>query len=113
MAKYAISDSTLTDIADAIRTKKGISGAIPVVEMKDEILSLLGDAYSTLPPPVGSVVATGADRMVEVSFETVPTEYEQYLGDVAYIVVLKAGSVPESPTDGTVIKMDKTGAVIG
>lgn len=113
MAKYSISDSTLTDIADAIRTKKGVSGAIAVTDMKDEILALSGDAYSTLPPPVGSVVATGGDRTVEVSFETVDAAYEQYLGSPAYIIVLKAGSVPESPTDGTVIKMDKTGTVIG
>lgn len=72
-----------------------------------------GDKYSTLPPPVGSVVATGTDQSIEVSFEPVPSDYEQYLGDTAYIVVLKEGSVPESPTDGTVIKLDKTGAVIG
>ena len=72
-----------------------------------------GDKLSTLPPPVGSVVATGADKSIEVSFEAVPEEYEQYLGDVAYIVVLKQGGIPESPKDGTVVKLDKTGAVIG
>lgn len=72
-----------------------------------------GDKFSTLPPPVGAVVATGADQSIEVSFEAVPTEYEQYLGDAAYIVVLKEGSVPESPSDGTVIKLDKNGQVIG
>lgn len=71
------------------------------------------DKYSTLPPPVGSVAATGADQSITVSFEAVPSEYEQYLGDVAYIVVLKQGSVPENPGDGTVIKLDKNGAVIG
>ena len=72
-----------------------------------------GDKHSTLPPPVGSVVAEGADRYIKVSFEAVGTEYEQYLGDTAYMVVLKQGSVPESPTDGTVIRLDKNGAVIG
>ena len=72
-----------------------------------------GDKYSTLPPPVGAVMATGADQAIEVSFEAVPEEYEQYLGEVAYIVVLKEGSVPESPKDGRVIKLDKNGAVIG
>lgn len=71
------------------------------------------DKYSTLPPPVGSVVATGKDKSIEVSFEPVASEYEQYLGDTAYIIVLKEGSTPESPKDGTVIKVDKTGAVIG
>ena len=71
------------------------------------------DKYSTLPPPVGAVMATGADQAIEVSFEAVPEEYEQYLGEVAYIVVLKEGSVPESPKDGRIIKLDKNGAVIG
>lgn len=72
-----------------------------------------GDKFSTLPPPVGAVMATGEDQAIEVSFETVPEEYEQYLGEVAYIVVLKEGSVPENPKDGRVIKLDKTGAMIG
>lgn len=72
-----------------------------------------GDKLSTLPPPVTSVVATGADQTIEISFESVPEEYEQYLGDVAYIVVLKQGGIPESPKDGAVIKLDKNGAVIG
>lgn len=72
-----------------------------------------GDKYSTLPPPVGAVMATGSDQAIEVSFEPVPEEYEQYLGEVAYIVVLKEGSAPESPKDGMAIKLDKNGAVIG
>lgn len=72
-----------------------------------------GDKFSTLPPPVGFVAATGADQSIEVSFEAVPEEYEQYLGEVAYIIVLKEGSVPENPKDGRVIKLDKNGAVIG
>lgn len=72
-----------------------------------------GDKLSTLPPPVTSVVATGADQCIEVSFEGVSAGYADYLGNVAYIVVLKQGSAPESPSDGMVIKLDKSGAVIG
>ena len=71
------------------------------------------DFNSTLPPPVGSVTATGSDQSITVSFEAVPTEYEQYLGDTAYIIVLKQGGVPESPDDGIVIKLNKAGVVIG
>lgn len=71
------------------------------------------DKYSTLPPPVGSVVATGKDKSIEVSFEPVASEYEQYLGDTAYIIVLKEGGIPEKPNDGMVIKMNSSGEVIG
>lgn len=42
MPKWLINQSTLTDIADAIRTKKGTSGAITVSEMADEIASISG-----------------------------------------------------------------------
>ena len=68
--------------------------------------------YSTLPPPVSEVTATGGDQTVEVSFEAVGSEYEQYLGDVAYIVVLKEGNIPTNPEDGIVIKLDKNGEVL-
>lgn len=69
--------------------------------------------YSTLPPPVVGLTAVGTDQTVTVTFEPVSAEYQQYLGDPAYIVVLKEGSVPESPTDGMVVKLDSLGAVVG
>lgn len=113
MSDYLIQSETLTSIANAIRGKAGVTGEIAVPDMPGLIEQLnISDASSTLPPPTGFVAATGGNQMVTVSFEAVASEYEQYLGDTAYIVVLKEGSVPESPTDGTVIKMDKTGAVI-
>ena len=71
------------------------------------------DTSSTLPPPVGFVTATGANQSIKVSFEAVSEEFEEYLGEVAYIVVVKAEEIPESPTDGIVVKLDKNGAVIG
>lgn len=71
-----------------------------------------GNKSSTLPPPVTGVSAVGTDRTVTVSFEPVAAEYTQYLGDPAYIVVIKAGSVPESPTDGASVKLDAKGAVV-
>lgn len=72
-----------------------------------------GDRSSTLPPPVTGLTATGGNKTIEVSFETVPVEYEQYLGSTAYIVVVKKGGVPESPTDGEFItKLDKNGGMI-
>ena len=73
-----------------------------------------GDKNSTLPPPVTSLYAEGGDAEMTVSFETVSAEYNQYLSDnVAYIIVVKKGSAPTSPTDGEVIvKLDKSGAVI-
>lgn len=71
------------------------------------------DVTSTLPPPVESITAEGGDGEVTVSFPLLAEEYNDLLGDdPAYILVLKQGSVPESPSDGTVVKFDKTGAVI-
>ena len=113
MSEYLIKSATLTGIADAIREKKSSTDPIPVLNMRDEILALSGDTSSTLPPPVGAVYATGGDQSIEVSFEAVPEEYEEYLGEVAYVVVVKAEGIPESPTDGIVVKLDKNGAVIG
>lgn len=112
MAEYLIQDTTLIGIADAIRSKKGSSAPVPVASMKDEILALSGDTASTLPPPISGLNATGGNQTATISFESVASEYERYLGDPAYIVVLKMGSIPESPTDGVVVKLDKNGAVI-
>lgn len=40
MAKYVINKSTLTGIADAIRSKEGSTAAIPVLNMKERILNI-------------------------------------------------------------------------
>lgn len=37
MARYSIEDTTLTDIVNAIRTKKGKTDSIQVADMADEI----------------------------------------------------------------------------
>lgn len=71
-----------------------------------------GDKYSTLPPPVSAVKAKGGNASMTVEFEGVPAEYAEYLGDVAYIVVVKEGGVPENPKDGVAIRLDKNGAVV-
>ena len=42
MALYFIKDTTLTGIADAIRSKTGSAGAIPVVEMASRIAAITG-----------------------------------------------------------------------
>ena len=72
-----------------------------------------GDKYSTLPPPVSSLTAEGGNAEITVSFESLAEDYEPYLGDdVAYIMVVKEGGVPESPTDGIVVKFNKAGEVV-
>lgn len=40
MSEYRIQDTTLTGIADAIRSKTGVSAPIVVSEMADEIKSI-------------------------------------------------------------------------
>lgn len=52
MSKWLINQSTLTDIADAIRTKKGTSETIAVSEMADEIASISGGGGEELPVTV-------------------------------------------------------------
>ena len=42
MAKYTIEDSTLTAIADAVRTQEGTGDAIPVSEIAERIGNLSG-----------------------------------------------------------------------
>lgn len=49
MPKWLINQSTLTDIADAIRAKKGTSGAITVSELAYEIASISGGGGSEEP----------------------------------------------------------------
>lgn len=46
MGKVLIDESTLTDIGNAIRTKKGTSGLIQTTNMKNEILSIQGGGGS-------------------------------------------------------------------
>lgn len=79
------------------------------------------DKSSTLPPPITNLTLNVPDTIdgvpntegkILVSFDLIDDKYEQYLGDPAYIVVVKEGSVPQSPYDGTVIKLNKQGAVI-
>ena len=112
MPQYLIHSATLVSIADAIREKTGSSDPIAVTAMPEAIRSLSGDTSSTLPPPVTDVTATGGDRSMTIAFAPVSPEYEALLGDPAYVIVLKEGSAPQSPTDGTVISLDKTGAVV-
>ena len=47
MEKYSIEKTTLVGIGDAIRQKKGITGPIPVTQMKPEIESILVDGIDT------------------------------------------------------------------
>ena len=71
------------------------------------------DKYSTLPPPVTELNATGGNKTLELTFKAVGPEYDEYLGDVAYIVVVKKGSIPQSPADGEFIaKLNKNGEEI-
>lgn len=46
MTKYLIDETSLTNIGDAIRTKKGTTSVIPVADMPDEILSISGGGES-------------------------------------------------------------------
>ena len=71
------------------------------------------DTSSTLPPPVEYITAEGGNAEITVTFPLLAEDYNDVLGDnPAYILVVKEGSIPESPTDGTVVKFNKAGEVI-
>lgn len=81
-----------------------------------------GDKYSTLPPPISNLSLSlpeiiegvpNTEGKLVVGFDLIDEKYMQYLGDTAYIVVVKEGSVPQDPNDGISIKLDKSGAIIG
>lgn len=112
MSEYLISGASLVAVADAVRERSGTTDPLTVAQLPGAILALSGDVSSTLPPPVTGVAAAGGDGMVTVTFEAVSAEYEQYLGTPAYRIVLKEGSMPQSPEDGTIIHLDKAGAVV-
>lgn len=71
-----------------------------------------GNKHSTLPPPVSSLLLEWGNTELTVSFAALSEDYYNYLHDEAYHVVLKEGSIPQSPTDGTVIILNKNGEVI-
>ena len=48
MSLYSIQDTTLTDIADAIRSKTGKTASMTPIEMPDEIASISGGGSATL-----------------------------------------------------------------
>lgn len=59
MAKYVIEESTLTGIADAIRTKEGSSAVIPVLDMKQRILEIETGTDTSAATAEDSDVAAG------------------------------------------------------
>lgn len=64
-----------------------------------------------LPPSVDVIYAEGGGSEVTVSFEAIDSEYIDYLGDPAYVLVLNADRVPTSITDGTVVRFNSNGEV--
>ena len=80
-----------------------------------------GDKYSTLPPPISNLSLSlpetiegvpNTNGKILVSFDLIDEKYMQYLGNTAYIVVVKEGDMPQSPDDGVSIRLDKNGAII-
>lgn len=96
MSIYLIEGAALTDIADAIRQKRGGSDPLTPGEMPGEILSI-SSGTATLPEQVTLTASAGAGAAVELSWEN-PTE-----AFAGLLIVRKAGSLPTSPTDGDAV----------
>lgn len=81
MAEYLIQDKTLTEIADAIRTKSGTVGRIAVSEMAPMILALEIKSNSlpvldgTLPEDITASIGTSVTFTISVSDPVNPEEY--------------------------------------
>ena len=71
-----------------------------------------GNKASTLPPPVDTLTAKPGNEKATVTFQTLDDEYNGYLGTPAYVLVIKEGSIPESPTDGIAVRFNKAGEEI-
>jgi hypothetical protein len=74
MAEYLIQDSTLTAIADAVRSKTGDTGLIPVGEMAAKIgaLAVGGGANGTWVFNTGSFVASADSHTIDHGLGIVP-----------------------------------------
>lgn len=68
MARIDNLNHFLTDVADAIRAKKGTSGAIPCTDFDTEIASISGGGGVSL-DEVEALVTTGSARTKEYTFE--------------------------------------------
>lgn len=79
MAKYSIEDTTLTNIADAIRTKTGSSSSIMVQDMASEIAGIKGEPTlqtKTVTPSTSSQTITpdsGYGGLSQVTVNAMPT----------------------------------------
>lgn len=79
MAKYSIEDTTLTNIADAIRTKTGNSDSIMVQDMASEIAGIKGEPTlqtKTVTPSTSSQTITpdsGYGGLSQVTVNAMPT----------------------------------------
>ena len=72
-----------------------------------------GYKYEELPPPITMLTATPGNMSISVSFNQVDGQYTNLLDqDRAYYVVLKEGSMPLTPTDGTVKIFNASGSEV-
>lgn len=94
MAEYLIQDSTLSGIADAVRTKRKTTAEIPVASLAAEILEISGGTTETLPEQVTLTAAANTAPSIVLAWEN-PTSC--FAG---ILIVRKAGSLPTSPEDG-------------
>lgn len=78
MAKYSIDSSTLTDIADAIRTQYGEASPIAVTDMAEAILGIEGGGGEANNIDMGDITFTAASTD-EVVIEHSLGEIPQYL----------------------------------
>lgn len=91
MAEYIIQDSTLTDIADAIRAKDGSSAPILTEDMADAIAAIPSSGGGI---PTATVTIAQAVSTVTGVYNALKDACVAELGDVPFIARFKSGNLP-------------------
>ena len=110
MARYSIEDTTLTNIANAIRLKTGKSESIEVIAMANEIKSISGGGTAPATPVIEALSVT------ENGIYTAPVEIDGY-SPVTVNVPVPEGYIKPSGTlnitkNGTYDVTEKASAVV-
>lgn len=104
MARYSVEDTTLTNIADAIRSKTGESGVILVNEMAEKISGISSGGSGG-----GSMVETCTVRLsAEVGFLLSPV----YPSDIVYTAVENEQIVCKASGNGEIIAEDNGDVIL-
>lgn len=111
--KVIYNGQTLIDLTSDTVTEETLAKGVTAHKADGSLITgTLEIDEGILPPSVEAIYAETNNAAIDVSFEAIDSEYMEYLGNPAYILVINSDHVPTSITDGTAVQFDATGAVI-